>query len=219
MSQITGGEFPPLLFTLPSELPHADYRTPGKTTPLSGMRGESSLSQHTRRSLTPPGSVHTENTPPRPPPIMRLQDALMAGESGLGFWGGVFRGWARGGGGGGAGRCVAAPIGLRCFLGFWRPPAAAPSAPAEGWRSPAPSARARPCTPAKGAAVLVCRQQRLERPKCLASRGLAARRCAAHHQLPPRHTPCTTQRPRDRARRPPPPPPPARRRRPAAARG
>ena len=72
------GEFPPLLFTLPSELPAV--RTP-KTTPLSGVRGgaESSLSQHTRRSLTPAGSVHTENTPPRPPPIMRLQDALMAG--------------------------------------------------------------------------------------------------------------------------------------------
>jgi hypothetical protein len=79
MSQITG-EFPPLLFTLPSELPAADYRTPNKTTPLSGLaRGESSLSQHTRRSLTPPGSVHTESTPPRPPPILRLQDALAAG--------------------------------------------------------------------------------------------------------------------------------------------
>jgi hypothetical protein len=86
MSQLTG-EFPPLLFTLPSELPAADYRTP-KATPLSGMRGgEGSLSQHTRRSLTPPGSVHTENTPPRPPPIMRLQDALMAGG-----WLGALRG-------------------------------------------------------------------------------------------------------------------------------
>ncbi|GBF96127.1 hypothetical protein Rsub_08875 [Raphidocelis subcapitata] len=84
MSQITG-EFPPLLFTLPSELPAADYRTPNKATPLSGLaRGESSLSQHTRRSLTPPGSVHTESTPPRPPPILRLQDSLTAEADGLG---------------------------------------------------------------------------------------------------------------------------------------
>lgn len=83
---MTGGsEFPPLLFTLPSELPQVDYRTPNKSTPLSGLRGESSLSaQHTRRSLTPPGSVHTESTPPRPPPIMRLQDALMAESDGMG---------------------------------------------------------------------------------------------------------------------------------------
>jgi hypothetical protein len=79
MSQVTG-EFTPLLFTLPSELPPAaGYRTPKTATPLSAARGESSLSQHTRRSLTPPGSVHTESTPPRPPPIMRLQDALMEG--------------------------------------------------------------------------------------------------------------------------------------------
>eukprot|EP00775_Hariotina_reticulata_P011821 gene11821-11965_t len=69
-------EFPPLLFTLPTEQP-AEFRTPRSIH--SPLRDAASGSISTaRRSVTPPGSVHTDTTPPRPPPIMRLQDTLMA---------------------------------------------------------------------------------------------------------------------------------------------
>jgi hypothetical protein len=71
----------PLLFTLPSEQP-ADYRTP-LTRQLSPLRDSGTISSlSARRSVTPPGSVHTDTTPPRPPPIMRLHDTLMTGEPG-----------------------------------------------------------------------------------------------------------------------------------------
>lgn len=65
----------PLLFTLPSEQP-ADFRTP---RPVHSPLRESGTISSARRSATPPGSVHTDTTPPRPPPILRLQDTLMTG--------------------------------------------------------------------------------------------------------------------------------------------
>eukprot|EP00882_Tetradesmus_deserticola_P014451 GHRQ01015368.1.p1 GENE.GHRQ01015368.1~~GHRQ01015368.1.p1 ORF type:complete len:116 (+),score=17.91 GHRQ01015368.1:469-816(+) len=69
-------DYPPLLFTLPSEQP-AEFRTPRSIhSPLRDASGSISTA---RRSVTPPGSVHTDTTPPRPPPIMRLQDTLMSG--------------------------------------------------------------------------------------------------------------------------------------------
>lgn len=62
----------PLLFTMPTDQP-LEYRTPAR----SPLRESGSASA--RRSVTPPGSVHTDTTPPLPPPIVRLHDTLMAG--------------------------------------------------------------------------------------------------------------------------------------------
>ncbi|WIA33242.1 hypothetical protein OEZ86_006384 [Tetradesmus obliquus] len=74
-------EYPPLLFTLPSEQP-VEFRTPRSIhSPLRDASGSISTA---RRSVTPPGSVHTDTTPPRPPPIMRLQDTLMSDVDGPG---------------------------------------------------------------------------------------------------------------------------------------
>lgn len=69
----------PLLFTLPSEQQQAVYRTPLARHTHSPLRDSGTISS-ARRSVTPPGSVHTDTTPPRPPPIMRLQDSLMTGD-------------------------------------------------------------------------------------------------------------------------------------------
>lgn len=66
----------PLLFTLPQDQP-ADFRTP--THAHSPLRESAGTISSARRSATPPGSVHTDTTPPRPPPILRLQDTLMSG--------------------------------------------------------------------------------------------------------------------------------------------
>jgi nuclear pore complex protein Nup53 len=63
----------PLLFTMPADQP-LEYRTPLARSPL-----RESGSASARHSVTPPGSVHTDTTPPLPPPIVRLHDTLMAG--------------------------------------------------------------------------------------------------------------------------------------------
>eukprot|EP00878_Enallax_costatus_P009155 GHUV01009570.1.p1 GENE.GHUV01009570.1~~GHUV01009570.1.p1 ORF type:complete len:244 (+),score=58.93 GHUV01009570.1:223-954(+) len=68
MAAYSPSPFPPLLFTTPAEQPPIDATPKNLSSSISTAR----------RSMTPPGSVHTDTTPPRPPPIMRLQDTLMA---------------------------------------------------------------------------------------------------------------------------------------------
>lgn len=66
----------PLLFTAEPQQP-AEFRTPrAHHSPLR----ESGTISSARRSVTPPGSVHTDTTPSRPPPMARLNDIQMAGE-------------------------------------------------------------------------------------------------------------------------------------------
>jgi hypothetical protein len=64
----------PMLFNL--EQPAAN--TPH--TPHSPLRESGTISS-ARRSVTPPGSVHTDTTPPRAPPTARLHDIVMTGGS------------------------------------------------------------------------------------------------------------------------------------------
>lgn len=70
-------DFPPLLFTAEQQQP-VDFRTPGRAHHHSPLRESGTISS-ARRSATPPGSVHTDTTPPRPPPMTRLQDITMTG--------------------------------------------------------------------------------------------------------------------------------------------
>jgi hypothetical protein len=85
-------EFPPLLFNLTptASHPQSELKTPGAAFPIAKTTtprgGESSLST-ARRSVTTPGSAHTEATPSRPPPLMRLADAGGAGGALLGSHG------------------------------------------------------------------------------------------------------------------------------------
>ena len=66
----------PLLFTMPEQ--PADIRTPVHRPVHSPLRESGTISS-ARRSVTPPGSVHMDTTPPQPPPIARLQDTIMSG--------------------------------------------------------------------------------------------------------------------------------------------
>lgn len=63
----------PMLFNLEpaANTPH---------TPHTQHRESGTISS-ARRSVTPPGSMHTDTTPPRAPPTQRLQDIIMTGGS------------------------------------------------------------------------------------------------------------------------------------------